>query len=135
MSRRRQEQIKKLLYGSTKVTYPHKYKTRFEVKCYKPNIDGKLVLTKTIDTTFREPVYRQEYVRLCKYPIDGDFKNGPFCDEAFTTITGNAMYCPECRTLNRKRQSKMSKVRVKEKNKLINRNPFNRRPRLPINKT
>lgn len=133
MSRRRQEQIKKLLYGSTKVTYPHEYKTRFEVKCYRPNINGELVLTKTIDTTFREPVYRQEYMRICKYPIDGDFKNGPFCEEVFTTITGNALYCAECRTLNRKRQSKLSKIRVK--NKLINRNPFNRHPKMPTDKT
>ena len=129
--------IKRLIDGGTKLVDSHKYKTRFEVKCYKPNIDGKLVLTKIINTTFREPVYRQEYVRICKYPTDGEsFKRGPFCEEAFTTITGNALYCLVCRELNRRRQLKMSKIRMKEKRKgkPINKNPFNRHPKLPINK-
>ena len=120
--------------------YPQQYKTRFEVKCYKPNIDGKLVLTKIIDTTFRGSMNEQEYTCVCKYPIDGDdFKKGPFCEEVFITIAKNALYCPECRMLNRERQLKISSIKKKEKrreqrrkqpeNKLINRNP-----KLPINK-
>ena len=120
---------------------PHKSKTRFEVKCYRPNINGELVLTKIIDTTFRQPLFGEERTCICKYPIDGeDFKNGPFCEEAFTTISGNALYCSECRILNKKRQLKMSKIRIKEKrknrpeNKQTNRNPFNRYPKMPINK-
>ena len=112
----------------------YKNKTRHEVRCYRPNIDGTLTLVKTINPEFREIGYSTHNQFVCKFPINGDYDNGPFCDEVFYSTSKNAVYCPECRKLQRKLTTEQSKKRQKENNKKPKNSEINRNPRLPVNK-
>tara|TARA_Y100000310_G_scaffold80345_3_gene77006 strand:+ start:2553 stop:2969 length:417 start_codon:yes stop_codon:yes gene_type:complete len=137
MSRKTQRTIEGILYNKEPITNTNKYKTIYEVKCYRPNIDGTLTLVKIINPTFRKMITGKLHQLMCKFPIDGDFENGPFCEEIFYSTVSTALYCQECRVLAKKHSLEMSKIRIKERKKQQRQKEtkqINRNPKLPINK-
>ncbi len=119
----------KILNEDRLMECPPETKTKFECKCYKPNINGDMVLVKTINTTYRQPFNEHAHRVSCKYPLDGvEFISGPFCGEIFYTTAYNALYCQGCRILAKKRKASWKKPQKSDnKEQQIKRNP-----KLPI---
>ena len=98
-----------------------------EVRCYKPNTDGKLVLTKILNVKHHDTLeYQQNYdvyagngIRksrhyYCKFPTSPTTQ----CRKRFSSKALTVLYCYQCRIKNARIIRRKSLAKAKERKRI-----------------